>query len=66
MKVPMSRPEAVAALQKMTRGLSPNMSGMAKLLERIARHEEAQVLRFLLIEEGAKSLLTAEQRRKTC
>ena len=53
----MDRTVAVAELQKMARGLAPDMAGCARLLERVAGHEDAEALRACLTERGVAALL---------
>jgi hypothetical protein len=55
-----TRAEALAALRVLTVGLAPDLAGQARLLERIASHEEHEALRDALTEEGARALLDAE------
>jgi hypothetical protein len=50
----MTRSEAVAVLRGLAGGLEPDLAGV---LERIAGHDEVEVLRDVLVEEGAAALL---------
>lgn len=59
----MTRPEALATLRRLALGLPLDVSGIGRLLERIARHDEAEALRDALVELGAKSYLEGEAGR---
>ena len=58
----MTHHEAEAALRRLAVGLEANGPGCSRLLERVAAHEEAEVLRDWLTEEGARALLDREAR----
>jgi hypothetical protein len=53
----MTKPEATAVLLGLAAGLEADLEGVRRLLERIAAHDEAELLRDLLVEEGAGALL---------
>jgi hypothetical protein len=53
----MSRAEALETLRGMAHGLPCDMSGCARLLERVAQTDEAEALRAALTEVGARTLL---------
>jgi hypothetical protein len=55
----MSRERALAILRRLARGLSADMAGSARLMERISQHDEAETLRSALAELGAQALLEA-------
>ena len=53
----MTREAAVADLRRLRRGLPADDRGMRKLLERVSEHQERELLRDVLIEEGARHVL---------
>lgn len=53
----MTRLEALDQLRKLAHGLRPDLAGSARLLERIAAHEDAEELRAALVECGARLVL---------
>ena len=53
----MTRADASAVLHSLAVGLAPDLAGCARLLERVAGHEEAEALRAALTELGARALL---------
>lgn len=53
----MTRTEALALVARLAHGLSPDMAGVARLLERISEHDEAEMLRAVLTERGAEALI---------
>ena len=60
----MTRAEAVAALQAIAATLDEAAAGAAalRLLEKVAGHEDADVLRALLVEYGARALVDERRR----
>jgi hypothetical protein len=59
-----TRGAALSTLRQLAHGLGPALAGTARLLERIAGQdgEQAELLRDLLVEEGARALLDREAR----
>jgi hypothetical protein len=55
----MTRAAALAILHRLAAGLPSDMAGCARLMERIAEHDEAETLRAALAELGARALLEA-------
>ena len=53
----MTREDALQALQRLAVGLEPDLAGCARLLERVSVHEEAEVLRDVLVELGVRVVL---------
>ena len=64
----MNRPEALGELHRLASGtdsegrpagakLETNLAGQRRLLERIASHDDAEALRDMLVELGARALL---------
>ena len=64
----MNRPEAFSELRRLARGLDSDgrrcgagleadLAGVRRLLERLAAHDEPELLRALLVELGAAALL---------
>jgi len=53
----MTRPEALTTLQRLAAGLSPDLAGQARLLERVSNEADAEALRDALVELGARLLL---------
>lgn len=53
----MNRPEALAVLRTVAGRLEPDAAGCARLLERISTQAEAELLRDVLVELGARALL---------
>jgi len=53
----MTRVEALEELRRLGHRLTPSPAGVARLLERAAAHDEAEVLRDALVECGARLLL---------
>lgn len=60
----MTREQALAALRRLSLGLAPDLDGVRRLLERISVHDQAELLRDLLIERGAEALLDVEAGRR--
>lgn len=53
----MTRPEALASLRALARGLPVDLAGEARLLELVAGHDAGEAPRSMLVELGARSLL---------
>ncbi len=53
----MTRSEALDAVRKLAAGLTPDLAGCARLLARVANHDDAEALRDVLTEAGARALL---------
>jgi len=53
----MTRPEAEAALRRLAHKLEADSRGADRLLERVASHDEREMLRGVLVEAGARALL---------
>lgn len=53
----MNREEAGRVLRSLALGLSTDLEGVRRLLERVSVHEEHELLRDLLVEEGAAAIL---------
>lgn len=53
----MTRPDAVRELRRLADGLSADLAGQSRLLERISNQDEAEALRDALVEFGARALL---------
>lgn len=53
----MTREAAAVALAGLTRGLSADLAGERRLLERVSELDEAEALRAALVELGARALL---------
>ncbi len=53
----MNRPEALDLLRTLAHGLRPDLSGTARLLERVSQQAEAELLRDALADAGALLLL---------
>jgi len=58
----MTRQEALVALRRLAVGLAPDLAGVARLLERVSVHDEAEALRAVLTERGAEALLDEDAR----
>ena len=58
----MTREEAGRVLRCLAHGLAADMAGCSRLLERVSVDPEAETLRDLLTEEGARRLLDEEAR----
>jgi hypothetical protein len=57
----MTRADALATLGRLAHGLDADHAGCSRLLERIAgQGDEAELLRDLLVEQGARALLDRE------
>jgi hypothetical protein len=52
-----TRGQAEETLKTLALGLAPDVAGHARLMERISVHTDAELLRDLLTEEGARALL---------
>ena len=59
----MTRGDARVALRRLAHGLDPDLAGRARLLERIAGSDDAELLRDALVELGARELLDEEAPR---
>lgn len=59
----MSRAEALAAVRRLTLGLEPDLAGTHRLLERIASHPDAEILRDALLDLGARSILDIQENK---
>ncbi len=57
----MTRPQALDVVRRLAVGLGADLAGVARLLERVSVHEEAEALRDALAEEGARRLLEGEE-----
>jgi hypothetical protein len=64
----MNRIEALDTLRSMGHGLRPDYDGVERLLERAARHEEAEMLRAVMVEAGGRLLLDswADEESERC
>ena len=56
----MTRPEALAALQRLAHGLEPDLAGVSRMRERIAASDDREALEDVLVELGVKGLLEGE------
>jgi hypothetical protein len=57
-----TRTDALDLLRRLAVGLTPDVAGCSRLLERIAGQEDAEALRDALVELGAEELLDREAR----
>ena len=53
----MTHAEALATLRRLAGGLPADLAGCARLLERVANHDEAELLRDALVELGVHVVL---------
>jgi hypothetical protein len=53
----MTRASALATLRTLAIGLPADVEGVRRFLERISARDDAELLRDLLVEEGARALL---------
>ncbi len=53
----MTRTEALDAVRRLAVGLAPDLAGCSRLLERVSNHDDAEALRDVLTEAGARALL---------
>jgi hypothetical protein len=53
----MTRSEALTLFRSLALGLAPDLGGVARLMERISSRDEAELLRDVLVELGARALL---------
>jgi len=56
-----TREKASAALRDLAAGLPADGAGEARFLERVAAHADAELLRALLVEAGARAMLGSEK-----
>ena len=58
----MTRADALELVARLALGLPADIDGVRRLLERVAQRDDAELLRDVLTEQGARSVL--EERRR--